>query len=127
MNTNTDAKLFARIASIVLIASAFWGAKLFAAEPEPVPSETVKFQDLNLNESAGIAALYQRIHTASRRVCGFQDFGQKDLAEHSREVRCARDAESKAVNDIHNGALSAYYQKKQGLAPAVIVARNNAK
>jgi len=126
MNTNTQAKLFARFAGVVLIASAFWGAKTFADEP-PVPSEVVKFQDLNLNESAGIAALYQRIHAASRRVCGSQDFSQKDLAERSREFRCARDAESKAVNDMHDNALTAYYQKKQGLASAVIVARNNAK
>jgi UrcA family protein len=123
-DTNNDAKLFARFAGLVLIGCAFAVAKLFAAEP--APAATVKYQDLNLNDSAGVAALYRRIHSASRHVCGLDEVGHQSLAERSTKERCAREAESKAVNDVHSGALSAYYQMKLGL-PYGTVARNEVK
>ena len=40
---------------------------------EPVRSERVKFQDLNVDTPEGVQALYGRIHAAAGRVCSESD------------------------------------------------------
>lgn len=59
-----------------------------AAAAEPVvKNETVRFDDLNLASSAGIATLERRINSAARRVCdyyeprGFSYIMSKDLSD----------------------------------------------
>jgi UrcA family protein len=75
-----------------------------------IPKETVKFQDLNINSSAGAAALYQRLHAAARHVC-FAEW-DRDPVRVQRAEDCANEAESRAVSQLNVAELTAYYQIK---------------
>ena len=75
-----------------------------------IPKETVKFQDLNINSSAGAAALYQRLHAAAQHVC-FTEWDRGPVKTQQAEV-CANEAESRAVSRLNVAELTAYYQVK---------------
>jgi len=75
-----------------------------------IPKETVKFQDLNINDPAGAAALYQRLHAAAQRVC-FTEWDKNPIKVQRAEA-CANLAESRAVNQLDVAELTAYYQTK---------------
>ena len=78
----------------------------FNAHAGDVRSETVKFTDLNLGSTAGVQALYGRIHAAARRVC-------EQPAGESRAVQpCMTKAESEAIGKVNVPLLTAFYQKK---------------
>jgi UrcA family protein len=97
----------------------------YAATPsDSAPSEVVKFQDLNLGTSAGIATLYQRISAASQHVCGAED-GDRDLHSWSIRQACVKDAEARTVAQVNVPALRAYAEKKLGGHPLVVLAANN--
>ncbi len=122
---NTTSKFLTRGLSIVLIASAFFSGKIFAAEPAyTVRNEVIKYQDLDLNTPAGVASLYQRIHGAAKQVCSLAGDDNRDLAAHAEAQKCIAQSVASAVDSIHSGALSAYYQAKLGRS-APSVARNN--
>lgn len=82
-----------------------------ASAGEQVRSETVKFSDLNVNTSAGVQALYGRIHTAAWHVClttsndPIVQLGARD---------CAKKAEAKAVETVNLPQLTAFYRMKTG-------------
>jgi UrcA family protein len=99
----------------------------FASDPrDSAASEVVKFRDLNLGTSAGIATLYERIHAASQHVCGAEDAG-KDLNGQSVRQVCAKDAEARAVAQVNVPALTAYAEEKLGGHPPVVLAMNKRK
>ena len=77
---------------------------------EQLPSETVKFQDLNVATSAGVEKLYHRIHSAARRVCAPPAGWPSQVGS----VACAKDAEARAIAKVNLPLLTAYYQKKTG-------------
>jgi UrcA family protein len=80
-----------------------------AIADEPLRSETVKFQDLNVGTPAGAEALYSRIHSAAKRVCappaGWEQFGP---------IVCVRKAEADAIAKVNLPSLTAYYRMKTG-------------
>lgn len=90
---------------------------------DSAPSEVVKFQDLNLGTSAGIATLYRRIYAASQHVCGAED-GYEDLHRRSIRQACAKDAEARAVAQVNVPALTAYAEQKLGGHPPIVLAVN---
>lgn len=123
MNTKT----VARFVSIALIGAAFAGPKVFAADPtDSVRTETIKFADLSLDSQAGAVSLYQRIHQAAKRVCEQPGTDQRNLRVMDMQQSCIARAESRAVDNVHSGALSAYYQMTLGHSSAV-TASNNVK
>ena len=75
-----------------------------------IPKETVKFQDLNINDPAGAAALYQRLHAAAQHVC-FTEWDKNPIKVQRAEA-CANLAESRAVSQLDVAELTAYYQTK---------------
>jgi UrcA family protein len=83
---------------------------------EPVRSETVKFADLDLGTSAGVEALYTRIHAAARRVC------DQLAGEQAAVGGCMTKAESSAIGRVNTPLLTAFYQKKTGTQPQTITA-----
>jgi UrcA family protein len=91
-----------------LVACAFIVSSALAEEP--VRSETVKFSDLNVNSSAGVEALYRRIHSAAKRVCAPPE-GYQTLVG---SVVCVKDAEARAIAQVNLPLLTAYYQRKTG-------------
>lgn len=74
-----------------------------------VRTETVKFQDLNIDTPAGVQALYGRIHAAAKRVCA-----QTDPVLQPAANGCARKAEADAVQKLSFPQLTAYYRMKTG-------------
>lgn len=91
-------------------------APAWAANPDPAyepVAQLVQYRDLNLNSQEGIAQLYQRIDAASRTVCG-TDSGRASLADWSQARACASASASRAVAQIDNAALTAFYTKRTG-------------
>jgi UrcA family protein len=79
-------------------------------------SETVSFADLDLSTSAGVEALYGRIHAAARHVC-------TEPSEQLRDyMACVSKAEGEAVGKVNRPLLTAFYQKKTGKNPEPLTA-----
>jgi UrcA family protein len=89
-----------------------------ALADEPVRAETVKFGDLNVGTSAGVEALYSRIHAAAKRVCS-----QTDPVVRAAAIPCARQAEAKAIEKLNLPSLTAYYRMKTGNHTETTVAK----
>jgi len=75
------------------------------------PAETrqtiVGYADLDLTRDGDIAALYERLDVASRRICRALNAGK--TAEHRRAYdACWADAMTGAAADIGNGEVTAF-------------------
>jgi UrcA family protein len=103
----------ATLTAIVVIGTA-------SAAESDVPSEVVKYQELNLGSQAGVETLYKRIHVAARHVCGVD--GSKDLASARVSDECIEQAEARAINKVNAPTLTAYYQMKTGRPVATLAA-----
>jgi UrcA family protein len=110
----TAHRTFLGYAVVMALASALVAAN--AQADEPVRSETVKFADLNLDTSAGVEALYTRIHAAAWRLC------EQPAGEQAAVTRCMRKTEGDAIGKVNAPLLSAFYQKKTGTSPQTITA-----
>jgi UrcA family protein len=71
---------------------------------------TVKYGDVNLANSQGVATLYSRIQAAAKSVC-LQGSGAEPIVH--REA-CVDKAILGAVSNVNNSALTAMYSKKTG-------------
>ncbi|MBS0419646.1 MAG: UrcA family protein [Proteobacteria bacterium] len=69
-----------------------------AASPGDVPSQTVAYQDLDLNSDAGVQALYRRIQFAADQVCGEAD--TRELARLHVKKACVDRAVSDAIATV---------------------------
>jgi UrcA family protein len=84
---------------------------------EQVRTETVKFDDLNVDTPSGAQALYTRIHWAAQRVCSETDPIQQLAAK-----ACVRKAEARAIEKLSLPQLTAFYQMKTGSQPQSLIA-----
>ena len=108
---NSNIKTPNRIAlalSTAMLLTGVWAASNAFAD-EQVRSETVKFQDLNVNSPQGVQALYGRIHSAAKRVCS-----ESDPILQLASAVCARKAEADAIEKLSLPQLTAYYKNKNG-------------
>lgn len=80
----------------------------------------VRFGDLNLSAPQGAEALYGRIHTAARQVCGPEE--TKDLAQVSSRRACIEKSVADAVAHVGNAQLRAVYEAHQGHGQATRIA-----
>ena len=93
-NTKTTRTIFAACAAAGMSLMCIFGvASAF------VPKETVKFQDLNIDSPAGVAALYQRLHTVAQHVCYAE--WDRDPVKVQRAEACANEAEARAASQLH--------------------------
>jgi len=84
-------------------------ARVFAAEIEAAPPrEVVKLGDLNLSDSRGVAAAYNRLLWAADRVCAGTDSADYWVRESA--VPCVRQAVSQAIDRIGSQRLVVYAQ-----------------
>ena len=90
-----------------MIACVFVVSSAIADAPNgQVRIEDIKFQDLNLTTTAGVDALYKRVHSAALRVCAASE--QSDLGDASASAKCSKDAEARAIEKINLPALTAF-------------------
>jgi UrcA family protein len=109
MNSNVKtANHVPRALSTAMLLTCVWAFSSASAD-EQVRSETVKFQDLNVNSSQGVKALYTRIHSAAGRVCS-----ESDPILRIASAACARKAEADAIEKLSLPQLTAYYKSKNG-------------
>ena len=99
-------RVIARTAALLLLPALFIVEPAVAAEEAP-PSVTVRYYDLNLNNSEGVAALYQRIHIAAIKVCGPTEGPQVRILWTAWN-ECLNHAIDNAVKEVNNEKLSAY-------------------
>jgi UrcA family protein len=103
--------------AIVRIAALLVFPVLFIVEPaaavEVLPSVTVRYHDLNLNNSEGVATLYGRIHNAANVVCTREEGPQLvNRIFWTAWNECFNHAIANAVNAVNNEKLSAYYLER---------------
>jgi UrcA family protein len=94
-------------------AAAMWLVCVFAVsdafasdQDGQVRMEDIVFQDLNLTTTAGVDALYRRIHAAAERVCAVS--GETELGAASASAKCTKEAEARAIEKINLPALTAF-------------------
>lgn len=96
------AGLLTAYGSIVGVATAF------AAEIEAAPQEVVRIGDLNLRDSRGVAAAYNRLLWAAQRVCAGADSADYWVRESA--APCIVQAVSRAIDSIGAPQLTVYAQ-----------------
>jgi UrcA family protein len=98
-------------AAVLLLAGA-WQYGAFASTPqssEDVRRITVHFDDLNLEQPRGLAALYRRVRLAAEQVCGEpQRPGEAIISADWRA--CVAQAVERAVVAVDRPALTAYHR-----------------
>jgi UrcA family protein len=82
-------------------------ATTHAATPSNPPAIKVAYGDLNLDSVPGTQALYTRIVSAARTVCGSRYVDIRDLGALARTQACETRAVTQAVQDVHSPALAA--------------------
>jgi UrcA family protein len=109
------------IVALALCALVAFGVESRAAPAEPAAhppsaSRTVRFGDLDLGTARGAKALYWRIRTAARSVCGVYERPDDFLPSASFDA-CVKSAMDSAVAAVASPAFSAYYRERRGLHP----------
>jgi UrcA family protein len=104
---NADRRSLA-FSTAMLLACVWAVSTAFAGEQ--LPSQTVKFQDLNVNTPEGVQALYGRIHAAALHVCS----GSGDPIQQLAAPACARRVEARAIETVNLPQLTAFYRTKTG-------------
>jgi UrcA family protein len=97
-----------------------WGTMSIAAD-DAAPQAVVKFEDLNLSNPQGAAALYHRIWGAAITVCRPQDNGT--LASKGRVDTCVHKAIADAVAKVGRAELFAVYNAKNHQLGPIVVAQ----
>lgn len=95
------------------VAMTGFGSSMPSALADVAPAEhrvLVRFADLALDKPAGIKALYDRLNYAAQQVCHSLD--GRDLASRSAYKACVGDALARAVTEISQPDLQAYYRVK---------------
>jgi len=101
------------IALLVMPALLIAESGAVVARVDEEPSETVRYQDLNLDSQEGIAELYLRIHAAAVDVCKPVDGPQLGNRVSWIEWNiCINHAVARAVHAVHNEKLSAYHWER---------------
>jgi UrcA family protein len=95
---------FLACSTAMLLICVLVGSNAFAAEQGR--SETVKFADLKVDTSAGVAELYRRINSAARRVCLYE---ATDVQSARIWQNCVRPTVDAAVAKVNNPLLTALH------------------
>ncbi len=97
-------KTFATVLTLTT-AAAIGGSVCNAAEViDGVRMAEVRFADLDLSHSDGVARLYQRITNAASLVC--ERHGTRDIAGLAESHRCKAEATARAVAEVNAPALT---------------------
>jgi UrcA family protein len=79
---------------------------------DQLPTETVRFGDLNLDSRSGAEALFRRIQIAAGKVCREYEPKGSRLPSVAHQS-CMRNAVSGAVHNVDSPLLTAYYNERE--------------
>ena len=97
-----------RFTTTMMISALVLGSQLAnAAPPQDPPTVIVRFADLDLSHSQGVAVLYQRLKGAAETVCVPQN--GRDLGSLARYKTCWQSALGTAVDKVDRPTVTAYY------------------
>jgi UrcA family protein len=116
MNMNTMKSLSLIAALSVTIGTMTMNTARADATDDAVPQQVVRFADLNLNSTAGVAALYARIQRAAAAVCPFPTQSDSKLRQNALTRLCRVQAIDRAVAAVHSAALQNLHFAKTGRA-----------
>jgi len=111
LNLETYYRPFIGCSTALALACVLAASNAFAGE---IRSETVKYADLKVDTAAGARALYSRIHSAARRVCGYE---ATSIQGPSVWQNCVRPSVDAAVAKVNNPQLTALHTGRKS-APA---------
>lgn len=117
MNTN---RTILRTALVVMAAGSLMalGGNALASAADSV---RVNFADLDLETTAGAKALYERIETASRNVCGIGSRIDSGTLKEQRDAkRCFRQSMKEALQAVGHDALARLPADERSAASRVI-------
>lgn len=100
------------MSGIALTAVSLVGAAAYA-DPSPLETRSlgVHYQGFNLDRPQDVARLYNRITVAADRVCGPRTLTGSHYKTADYEA-CYDDAVARAVGDVHQPSLTAYYRQR---------------
>jgi UrcA family protein len=110
--------------TVLLIAGA-WQCGAFASTPpagEEVRRIVVRFGDLNLEQPAGVAALYRRLKLAAKQVCGESEPPGSAITSAAWRA-CEAQAVDRAVVTVDRPSLTAYYREHTASGYGTLTAR----
>jgi UrcA family protein len=97
---------YRRLVGVLLVAyTGIAGVAVAEIDAAP-PQQVVRFGDLNLRDSRGVAAVYGRLVWAARHVCAGADSADHWVRESAKP--CITEAVSRAIDSIDAPALTAY-------------------
>jgi UrcA family protein len=96
--------------SIATACAIVGGMRPSVALSAELTARIVTFQDLDLANDSGIAALYGRLSFAAQDVC--RPLDTLRIEDHFRYKHCVRAAMAHAIAEIDEPALTAHYQTK---------------
>jgi UrcA family protein len=99
--------MLAAVCAILLVNTAQAEDKVYSEQ------RLVRIADLNLNDSDGVEALYQRIQGAANAVCGWPGPVAPEWWRMSKA--CTEQAISEAITAVGNPALTSRYLAARGL------------
>jgi UrcA family protein len=112
MRLSANRRHFAALTALTACVLVGTTATTHAATPSNPPTIKVAYADLNLESAPGAQALYARIVSAARQVCGSRDVDIRDLGALARAQTCESGAIAKAVQDVHSPALAALFDAR---------------
>jgi UrcA family protein len=100
------------MAAAIVLASSSWleVAHSAAVSPDQTQSITVKFADLDLNQSEDAGVLYHRIERAAELACGDRERTGSLFASRGWQ-NCVKLAIEHAVAQLDRPALNAYHRQ----------------
>jgi UrcA family protein len=97
------------------------GAATYDAPADAALGSTkVYFSHDELLDSAGLGRVYHRLRTAAREVCRYYD--TRDLGRERAFQQCVAASLARAVAQIHDPGLTAYYEHRTGAIPSLAAA-----
>jgi UrcA family protein len=105
--------LIVRMVALLVLPALFMTESAFAAVAAEAPAVTVRYDDLNLNSTAGVTSLYKRIENAATEVCRSAE-GPQSVSRIQWKAwnECFYHSIAKAVKAVHNDKLSAYHWQR---------------
>jgi UrcA family protein len=95
--------------AVALGIATFGAASAIAKDYDAPRTQTVKYDEYDLNSEQGAAALYAHLRAASKEVCAPLD--GRELRQHAAWKACYKEALSNAVLNVNRDTVTALHQR----------------